>query len=200
MSVFKNAMSWLGLGPEPEPTSAPHQQYDYNEASSVSPAAQQPTQRRQPIQEPAEFSAVRSLGPITKPEDHHDNLVSNSGVAMSNQSLRPVEVVREPTEAIGSVKAVPSPKGNKPQIIAPREFSDAPDIANHVKGGAPVLLNLKELDSDLTRRIIDFCSGMCYALNGDFERVGSKVFLITPHDVQLSAEDHRLLRASGLMK
>jgi cell division inhibitor SepF len=99
---------------------------------------------------------------------------------------------------MGSVQAVPAVPGSKPQLVAPRSFNDAQEVADRFRGGAPVILNLRETDAELGRRLIDFCSGLCYGLRGQMQRVGDRVFLVTPADVQLSADDHRLMRESGL--
>ena len=118
---------------------------------------------------------------------------------MFNTSLRPVEVTRADEPPMGSVQAVPAATGSRPQLVAPRSFNDAQEVADRFRGGAPVILNLKETDADLGRRLIDFCSGLCYGLRGQMQRVGDRVFLVTPADVQLSAEDHRLIREGGLL-
>lgn len=100
---------------------------------------------------------------------------------------------------MGSVQAVPAVPASKPQLVAPRSFNDAQEVADRFRGGAPVILNLQETDADLGRRLIDFCSGLCYGLRGQMQRVGDRVFLVTPADVQLTADDHRLMRDSGLL-
>ena len=100
---------------------------------------------------------------------------------------------------MGSVQAVPAVPASKPQVVAPRSFNDAQEVADRFRGGAPVILNLKETDPQLGRRLIDFCSGLCYGLRGQMQRVGDGVFLVIPADVQLSADDHRLMRESGLL-
>ena len=76
---------------------------------------------------------------------------------------------------------------------------DAQEVADRFRGGAPVILNLQETDAELGRRLIDFCSGLCYGLRGQMQRVGDRVFLVTPAEVTLTADDHRLMRDSGLL-
>jgi len=76
----------------------------------------------------------------------------------------------------------PEPAGQV-HSVSPTVFADAQDVADHVKGGDPVLVNLQGAGRDLTRRMIDFCSGVTYALQGGMERVADGVFLITPADV-----------------
>ena len=100
---------------------------------------------------------------------------------------------------MGTVQAVPASPASKPQLVAPRSFNDAQEIADRFRGGAAVILNLQETDAALGRRLIDFCSGLCYGLRGQMQRVGDRVFLVTPADVHLSPDDHRLMRDSGLL-
>jgi cell division inhibitor SepF len=147
-----------------------------------------------------DFSAVRSLGPMSDSEYGTNESGSVDDVRpLTNTSLRPVEVTRSSEPPMGSVQAVPAVPGSKPQLVAPRSFNDAQEVADRFRGGAPVILNLQETDAELGRRLIDFCSGLCYGLRGQMQRVGDRVFLVTPADVQLSADDHRLMRDSGLL-
>jgi cell division inhibitor SepF len=73
------------------------------------------------------------------------------------------------------------------QAVAPTEFADARQIADNVMASQPVIVNLQTASRELKRRMIDFCSGVTYALDGGMERVAKSVFLITPSDVELSA-------------
>ena len=77
------------------------------------------------------------------------------------------------------------------QAIAPTEFGDARQIADNVMASQPVIVNLQTASRELKRRMIDFCSGVTYALGGGMERVAKNVFLITPSDVELSADDRQ---------
>jgi cell division inhibitor SepF len=80
-----------------------------------------------------------------------------------------------------------------PQIeaIAPIEFADARQIADSVMANQPVIVNLQTASRELKRRMIDFCSGVTYALGGDMERVANNVFLITPSEIEGSADVRR---------
>jgi cell division inhibitor SepF len=78
---------------------------------------------------------------------------------------------------------------SKVHLIAPRSFNDAQQIADRFKRGIPVIINLQNSDTALAKRLIDFASGLTYALDGGMQRIADKVFLLTPRDVELSAED-----------
>jgi len=77
----------------------------------------------------------------------------------------------------------------KVHLVAPRAFNDAKQIADRFKAQIPVILNLQSADTELSKRLIDFASGLTYALDGSMQRVADKVFLLTPRDVELSAEE-----------
>lgn len=74
-------------------------------------------------------------------------------------------------------------------LVLPRSFNDAQQIADRFKDDVPVILNLQTADNELSKRLIDFASGLTYALEGQMQRVADKVFLLTPRNVELSAEE-----------
>ena len=74
-------------------------------------------------------------------------------------------------------------------LVLPRSFNDAQQIADRFKDSVPVILNLQSADTELSKRLIDFASGLTYALDGSMQRVADKVFLLTPRNVEVSAEE-----------
>jgi len=102
----------------------------------------------------------------------------------SAESVPPKE--RERSSRLRSVGA-PAPA--KVHLVVPRTFNDAKQIADRFKAQMPVILNLQGAETDLSKRLIDFASGLTYALDGSMQRVADKVFLLTPRDVELSAEE-----------
>ncbi len=83
-------------------------------------------------------------------------------------------------------------------LVLPRSFNDAQQIADKFKDSVPVILNLQSADNELSKRLIDFASGLTYALNGSMQRVADKVFLLTPKNVEVSAEERaRMLDKGG---
>ncbi len=83
-------------------------------------------------------------------------------------------------------------------LVLPRSFNDAQQIADRFKDSVPVILNLQSADTELSKRLIDFASGLTYALDGSMQRVADKVFLLTPRDVEVSAEERaRALDPAG---
>ncbi len=82
-------------------------------------------------------------------------------------------------------------------LVVPRSFNDAQQIADKFKDSIPVILNLQSADNELSKRLIDFASGLTYALDGTMQRVADKVFLLTPRNVQLSAEERARMLDKG---
>ena len=87
------------------------------------------------------------------------------------------------------VEAVPGPPAAQVHLILPRSFNDAQQIADKFKRAMPVIVNLQNADQELSKRLVDFASGLTYALNGTMQRVADRVFLLTPHNVEVSAEE-----------
>jgi len=79
----------------------------------------------------------------------------------------------------------------------PKSFNDAQQIADQYKDSIPVILNLQGIDADLSKRLIDFSSGLTYALDGGMQRIADKVFLLTPRNVDVSAEEKARLIEKG---
>ncbi len=105
--------------------------------------------------------------------------------------------VIRPTGRLRGVEAVPSPGSVKVHLVLPRSFNDAQQIADRFKQGVPVILNLQSADQELSKRLIDFASGLTYALDGGMQRVADKVFLLTPRNVEVSAEERAKMLERG---
>jgi cell division inhibitor SepF len=82
-------------------------------------------------------------------------------------------------------------------LVIPKNFNDAQQIADQFKDSIPVILNLQGTDTDLSKRLIDFASGLTYALDGGMQRIADKVFLLTPRNVEVSAEERARLIEKG---
>jgi cell division inhibitor SepF len=107
--------------------------------------------------------------------------------------LRP----RADSRRVRNLQAVQGPGASRVHLILPRSFNDAQQLADRFKLGVPVILNLQSADAELSKRLIDFASGLTYALDGGMQRIADKVFLLTPRDVELSAEDRARMLERG---
>ena len=112
-------------------------------------------------------------------------------------SVRPIPS-SEPTEGearadqphTSFVRPIPS-VSSKPSVVTPTSFDDAKDVGDCFRGGQAVIVNLQHGSREVARRLIDFSSGLCYGLDGRMERVADHVYLLTPSNVEVSAEERR---------
>ena len=95
------------------------------------------------------------------------------------------------------MRPIPRPSA-KPHVVAPRSFGDAQEVGDTFKAKQPVIINLQGVDRDLSRRLVDFTSGLCYGIGGQMEKVATDVFLLTPVDVEVSPEERQRLQERGL--
>src|SRR5262245_64077087 len=120
----------------------------------------------------------------------------------SDADVAPAAIVRHAPRAAREaqrprrLEAAPTPSV-RVHLVLPRSFNDAQQIADKFKDAVPVILNLQATDQELSKRLIDFSSGLTYALNGGMQRVADKVFLLTPQNVEVSAEERARLVEKG---
>jgi cell division inhibitor SepF len=151
---------------------------------------------------------VRRLAPRRARRDDFDDWTDpEPETAMTSASARSsarTSILRPAPEPrrLRGVESVPSGGGGggaaRVHLVLPRSFNDAQQIADRFKESVPVILNLQGSDQELAKRLIDFASGLTYALDGGMQRVADKVFLLTPRNVEVSAEERaRMLERGG---
>jgi cell division inhibitor SepF len=117
------------------------------------------------------------------------------------QRPQPVrEAAFEPDQE-GIVRTIPSSRAATAGSIhksEPRRFNEAREIADRFKGGVPVIMNLQSTDDTIARRLVDFASGLVYGLDGKIEMVANRVYLLTPANVDVSAEDRERIAGGDL--
>lgn len=92
------------------------------------------------------------------------------------------------------LRAVPNQQQAPPtrvSVLEPSSFNDAQALADRFKRQQPVILNLQSVDGDLSRRMVDFCAGLTYAMDGQIQTVANRVFLLTPRNIEVSAEERK---------
>jgi cell division inhibitor SepF len=112
------------------------------------------------------------------------------------------DIFAEDEAPVSSRTRVLRPVGNggadvQVHLVIPRNFNDAQQVADRFKRSVPVILNLQTTDHELSKRLIDFASGLTYALDGGMQRIAEKVFLLTPRNVEVSAEERARLIEKG---
>ena len=104
----------------------------------------------------------------------------------------PVAVVPEPTPA-----PAPAPQPYRITTLHPRTYNEARTIGERFRDGMPVIMNLSEMDDSDAKRLVDFAAGLSFGLRGSIERVTAKVFLLSPQNVDVTAEDKARIREGG---
>ncbi|HEV3284863.1 MAG TPA: cell division protein SepF [Solirubrobacteraceae bacterium] len=110
------------------------------------------------------------------------------------------EDAEEGGRARGRTAVLKPVRGNgdvRVHLVVPKSFNDAQQIADKFKDSIPVILNLQGTETDLSKRLIDFASGLTYALDGGMQRIADKVFMLTPRNVEISAEERARLIEKG---
>ena len=148
---------------------------------------------RPPAQEPEaemedryrERPNVRRLAPRRPRRDDFDDIFPDD------------EPRGRPTTVLRPVERTPRNGDVRVHLVIPKSFNDAQQVADKFKQAIPVVLNLQGTDTELAKRLIDFASGLTYALDGGMQRIASKVFMLTPRNVQISAEERAELIEKG---
>jgi cell division inhibitor SepF len=110
-------------------------------------------------------------------------------------SVTPLETKRPfvaSTVATAAPTVAPTPRTDPMSRIItvhPRTYNEARTIGEHFRDGVPVIMNLSEMEDVDAKRLVDFAAGLIFGLRGSIERVTSKVFLLSPPNVNVTAED-----------
>ena len=195
MSLWKRTMDYLGLGPddayddydgydEPEPparhTRAPR---------DTEPADARNGRGGRGGWEPEGEPTVRTVQPRPSfPSKDFDASAASRRPSMQQQSpgrgaddtgvnVRPSK--SEQPSSPAQLRSIPG-GSMEPHTVRPRRFDQAQEVADAFKNGMPVIMNLEGTERDVARRLIDFASGICYALDGTMEKVATGVYLLKP--------------------
>lgn len=135
--------------------------------------------------ERVERTSVRS---ITRPGPESSGALTYP--TRDNLALAPQAPVRE---------RVPVEEEQRYQIttLHPTTYREARTIGEHFRDGVPVIINLTEMDEADARRLVDFAAGLAFGLRGTIERVTNRVFLLSPANVQVTAEDKAKIAEGG---
>ena len=196
-SMWRKAMHYLGLGPDDEyeddlgfvddggdPDGSG---YGRGTAAPAGRPARPATRPMVPPPPPATTGTVSRLEPSCEPA------VASTSSAAEVAGVRSLSSPPRPAGSLssGAVRTIAAVA--RVAEVAPHGFNEAQQVGDRFKAGSAVAMDLSGVDRDLARRLIDFCSGLCYALGGKMERLGGQTYLIIPSGVEVSAEDRRRL-------
>jgi cell division inhibitor SepF len=190
MSLWKKTMDYLGLGPDDA-----YDDYD-DDYGQEPPARQRAPREAEPPPgrhgrggwEPEAEPAVRTVSPRPSfpSRDFDASAASRRPPGQPPTSGRPNDPGlpdRPPSDDTSAVqpqlRSVPG-GAMEPHTVRPRRFDQAQEVADAFKSGTPVIMNLEGTERDVARRLIDFGSGICYALDGTMEKVATGVYLLKP--------------------
>jgi cell division inhibitor SepF len=187
MAVMRKAMVYLGLV---EDDAEDYDEYDEYEAPPpVATAPQGGMGRRGHLDRSAaevEYGR-RSLAPDTR-----ERTPAYAGSRSGGVDGRAMAVAPAPTgwadSAAGAIRVT---------TLHPRTYNEARAIGEHFREGTPVIMNLTEMDDADAKRLVDFAAGLIFGLRGSIERVTAKVFLLSPQNVEVTAEDKQRIAEGG---
>jgi cell division inhibitor SepF len=154
------------------------------------------------------------LGLVEDDEDQYDDLADAEGMhderhepaavrrysaADDPQIDRPTVVKRgaRATATRAPVATAPMRPDYRITTVQPRTYNEARQIGEFFREGVPVIMNLTEMDDHDAKRLVDFAAGLIFGLRGSIERVTNKVFLLSPQNVEVTAEDKALIAEGG---
>lgn len=115
-------------------------------------------------------------------------------VARLDERRRPVQgagqvATQRPTPSVAPLSRITT--------LHPRTYNEARVIGENFRDGVPVIMNLSEMDDDDAKRLVDFAAGLVFSVRGTIERVTNKVFLLSPPNVSVAAEDKQRIAENG---
>ena len=165
MSKWRNAAEWLGL-------TSTERYPEYDDDFDQDDELTGEVDRDEPEAEEAPVRELPSRRPV--------------------ESVKPTSVSRPASSSSVVVKtAAPTYEEQMSRIMAvnPRTYNDARTIGENFRDGIPIIMNLTEMDDGHAKRLVDFAAGLSFGLRGNIEKITPRVFLLSPQDVEVTAED-----------
>ena len=190
-SMWRRAMVYLGLQDDEPDYGGEYESYPgYGDSGEGGYGADDDgygeRSRREPAAETERESSVRTT---TAPERERRPVPERRGRD---------ELVAPPSPRPSVVRTIGPTTAARVHVVEPQSFNDAQEVGDRLKANQPVILNLQGLSRELQRRLIDFSSGLAYAVGGQMQKVNDQVFLLKPSDVEVSQEEKERLQARGL--
>jgi cell division inhibitor SepF len=190
-SMWRRTMVYLGLVDDEEYDE--YQPYDEPAPAAPPPA---PVRRTMRPERPERQERLERLERSERLEPAYEPEPGVGGVRTLHREESSITLQQRPSV----VRPISPEKSPRVHVVAPTGFNDAQEIGDKLKANQPVIVNLQGVERDLSRRLIDFASGVTYGLAGQMERVADQVFLLTPSNVEVSAEEKRRLQERGLYR
>jgi cell division inhibitor SepF len=169
--TWHRALVYFGLAEDPE----------YHEHDVYEPDTAPHGQVYEPA--PSRQASVSRISDRRRSRDEIDDIFADDEPRPRGRPLRPV--------------GNGGPADVQVHLVTPSSFNDAQEVADQFKHSIPVILNLQATEGELAKRLIDFASGLTYALDGGMSKIAEKTFLLTPRNVEVSAEEKARLVEKG---
>ena len=178
---LKRAAAWLGLVTDDRYT-------DYDDAAYTDAANYEELIEEDNAPEP--LAVPDKPATVTPLESRRP---TSSGTATPTQTA-PAKTAATHASASSAGTTTLAPHARTADVsriitVHPRTYNEARVIGEHFRDGVPVIMNLSDMEDVDAKRLVDFAAGLIFGLRGSIERVTSKVFLLSPHDVTVAAED-----------
>ncbi|WP_446721271.1 cell division protein SepF [Luteococcus sp. H101] len=179
---MKKVGKWLGLIED--------SRYDYEEDGELTEEV-----FRDDKHEPSQITSLpdrRPVAPVVQTQ--------TQTLQPAQPSPQAVSVTQTPTGATAAKQSAPTQHtADLTRIITvhPRTYNEARTIGEHYRDNVPVIMNLSDMEDADAKRLVDFAAGLIFGLRGTIERVTSKVFLLSPQNVTVTAEDKERIAAGG---
>jgi len=191
MGALRKAGVWLGLVEDDDDRSYDERGYRYGDDFAEEDEVDEPavstvrtrTAERLAAEREARATTVRS---ITRPTAPTVSYPTRENLALAPQ-------VRERAVAT----AEEDDRRYQITTLHPTTYNEARTIGEHFRDGVPVIMNLTEMDEADAKRLVDFAAGLAFGLRGTIERVTNRVFLLSPANVQVTAEDKAKIAEGG---
>jgi cell division inhibitor SepF len=175
MGAWRKAGVWLGLVEDDDDRRYVDDDIDPYEDEFDEPAPPPRVRPERLPSRPVTRAPVSTAAPIT-----HDNLALAPQIALRERAVLPEE------DAAYRITT-----------LHPTTYNEARTIGEQFREGIPVILNLTEMDESDAKRLVDFAAGLTFGLRGSIERVTNRVFLLSPANVTVTAEDKARIAEGG---
>ena len=207
-SMWRRAMVYLGLQDDDE-LEYGNDYESYGDYGEPEDEPQHGRARRDPGPDPGDGRARESGTVRTRPDsrEYGTDYGTEYGAPEPVPAPQPAPraMAREEPSGVSAprpsvVRTIGPTTAARVHVVEPQGFNDAQEVGDRLKANQPVILNLQGLSRELQRRLIDFSSGLAYAVAGSMQRVADQVFLLTPTNVEVSQEEKERLQARGLFR
>ena|SRR2546421_3773152 len=190
MGALRKAGVWLGLVEDDDDRSYDERGYRYGDEFADDEEIDEPavstTRTRTAERLAAEREARTTVRPITRPVTPTVSYPTRENLALAPQVRERAVATAEDDERRYQITT-----------LHPTTYNEARTIGEHFRDGVPVIMNLTEMDEADAKRLVDFAAGLAFGLRGTIERVTNRVFLLSPANVQVTAEDKAKIAEGG---